>query len=53
MEIFKMKMRKQIQKDGDSAMIRITLKELEIYNWKIGDVLDFSDIVLVKKEGRK
>lgn len=45
-----MKIRKQIQRSGkDSAMIRVTKKELELYGWEIGDVVDISDIAIVKR----
>jgi antitoxin component of MazEF toxin-antitoxin module len=41
-------MRKEIVKWGDSAVIRFSPKELEIYGLKVGDVIDLSDMVKVK-----
>lgn len=34
-------------KDGGSAKIRITLKELKLYGLKIGDIIDIDDWVKV------
>jgi|TARA_R100000750_G_C2338229_1_gene93028 hypothetical protein len=46
-------LRKQIQQDGDSLKLRITKKEAELYGWKVNDIVDLSDIVLIKKEKTK
>lgn len=41
-----MELRKEIQKDGDSFKLRITKKEMMLYNHKVGDIL----IVKTKEE---
>ena len=44
-------MKKIIKKQGNSLFIRITADDCRIYNWKVGDVLDMSDVV--KDKGDK
>ena len=43
-------MRKQIQKDGNSARIRLSKEDLKLWNLKIGDVVDIGDIVKIKRK---
>lgn len=42
-------MEKIIKKQGNSALIRFTSDEMEINGWKVGDVLDLSDVVKLKE----
>ena len=43
-------MRKMIKKWGNSAGIVLTVEDLKLWDLKIGDVIDISDIVVVKKK---
>jgi hypothetical protein len=36
-------MKKQIKRQGSQNIISFTSKELEIYGWNVGDVLDLID----------
>ena len=45
-------MNKIIKQQGNSALIRFTSDEMKINGWKVGDVLDLSDIVKVKEVKR-
>ena len=47
-------MRKEIKQWGNSAGITLTKEDLKVYDAEIGDVIDISDIVIIKKkEGKK
>lgn len=46
-------MKKKIKKQGNSALIRFTIDEMEINDWKVGDVLDLSDVVKLKEVKKK
>ncbi len=41
-------MKKIIKKQGNSLFIRITTDDCRIHDWKVGDILDMSDVVKVK-----
>jgi len=38
---------------GQSVGITFTKEEREISNMEVGDIIDLSDIVIIKKEGKK
>lgn len=42
-------MRKEIKKYGNSAVIVLDVEDLRVYDLGIGDVIDVSDIVKVKR----
>ncbi len=42
-------MKKRIKQQGNSALIRFTSDEMDVHGWKVGDVLDLSDIVKIKE----
>lgn len=42
-------MRKQLKKWGDSVIIVISPEDLKNYNLKVGDIIDISDLVKIKK----
>lgn len=43
-------MRKQIKKWGNGAGIFLSSKELELYDAKVGDVVDISDLIVIKRQ---
>lgn len=46
-------MRKEIKKWGDSNVIVLTKDDLKVWNLREGDIVDISDIVVVKRRGAK
>lgn len=41
-------MKKIIKKYGSGFIMRITPDEMKIQGWKVGDILDLSDVVKIK-----
>ena len=46
-------MKKIIKKYGSSHVIKLDPEDMTIYGLKEGDVVDISDIVILKKGGKK
>lgn len=46
-------MRKEIKKWGNGAGLFLSSKELDLYDAEIGDVIDISDLVVVKRGKEK
>lgn len=46
-------MKKKIKKYGNTAVIVLTKEDLETEGWNIGDFLDLSDVVKIKKRVEK
>ena len=45
-------MEKIIKKQGNSALIRFTSDDMRIQKWRVGDVLDLSDVVKLKEANK-
>lgn len=43
-------MKKKITKYGNSYVITFTKKEREIYNLKLGDIVDLGDMIVLKEK---
>lgn len=41
--------RKEIKRWGNSCVIVLTREDLKLYNLEVGDVLDISNFVVIKK----
>ena len=46
-------MKKKIKKIGDSIGIIFNKEEKDIHNIEVGDVVDLSDMIVIKKEEQK
>ena len=46
-------MRKQITKEGNNQRVRITKEEMDLYNLKIGDVIEFTITKIINSKGEE
>ena len=46
-------MKKLVRKYGNSIVIKLSPEELKIYDIEEGDLIDFSDLIVIKKSKKK